>query len=60
MCLIVPMNDTTIIVKKETRNALKELGLKGETYDQIIAKLIRLKTVNPGYRRSQLLETGEP
>lgn len=53
------MGDTTIIVKKETRNALKELGLKGETYDQVITKLIRLKTVNPDFRRSQLLETGK-
>ncbi|MGA7369282.1 MAG: hypothetical protein WBX01_09140 [Nitrososphaeraceae archaeon] len=52
------MDDTTIIIKKETRNALKGLGLKGETYDQIISKLIRLKTTGPEYRRSQLLEKG--
>ena len=45
------MNDTTIILRKETRNALKELGLKGETYDQIISKLIRLRTASPEYRR---------
>lgn len=39
------MGDTTIIVKKETRNALKALGLKGETYHQIIAKLINLRAL---------------
>jgi len=33
---------TTIELSKETRNQLKELGKKGETYDQIIKKLIQL------------------
>jgi len=46
-------------VRKVTWNALKELGLKGETYDEIITKLMRLKTVNPDYWRSQLPETGK-
>lgn len=36
------MNVTTIVVKKETRNALKKIGLKGETYDEIISGLIKL------------------
>lgn len=31
---------TTIKVRKETREALKELGRKGETYDHIINKTI--------------------
>jgi hypothetical protein len=31
---------TTIEVEKSTREALKLLGIKGETYDQIILRLI--------------------
>ena len=33
---------TTIQVSKETREMLKELGKKGETYDDIIRRLIEL------------------
>lgn len=33
---------TTIPVKKETRDRLRSLGRKGETYDQILRKLISL------------------
>ncbi len=33
---------TTIPIKKETRDMLKELGKKGETYDDIIRRLIDL------------------
>jgi len=33
---------TTITIKKETREMLKELGKKGETYDEIIKRLIEL------------------
>ena len=33
---------TTIPVSKETRNKLKSLGLKGETYDEIIARLMEM------------------
>ncbi|WXG43611.1 MAG: hypothetical protein WED04_06165 [Promethearchaeati archaeon SRVP18_Atabeyarchaeia-1] len=33
---------TTIELSMETRNRLKALGRKGETYDQIIKKLLRL------------------
>ena len=32
---------TTIQVSKETREELKNLGRKGETYDEIIRKLIQ-------------------
>jgi len=31
---------TTIQISKETREMLKELGKKGETYDDIIRRLI--------------------
>ena len=34
------MNKTTIQITRETRNKLRELGKKGETYDEIIHKLI--------------------
>jgi predicted CopG family antitoxin len=31
---------TTIQISKETRDELKELGKKGETYDEVIKKLL--------------------
>jgi hypothetical protein len=31
---------TTIQISKDTRDELKKLGIKGETYDEIIKKLI--------------------
>jgi transcriptional regulator len=34
---------TTILIKKSTRNKLKVLGNKGDTYDDIIEKLIESK-----------------
>lgn len=38
------MNKTTIQITRETRNELRELGKKGETYDEIIHKLILFYT----------------
>jgi hypothetical protein len=38
--------NTSIIVKRETRDELKQMGLKGQTYDQVINDLIRLKRYN--------------
>lgn len=35
-------NMTTIQLSTETRDQLKELGKKGETYDEIIKKLLDL------------------
>ena len=32
---------TTIQISRETREELKELGKKGETYDEIIRKLLK-------------------
>ena len=34
------MTKTTVQINRETRNELRELGKKGETYDAIIQKLI--------------------
>jgi len=36
---------TTITIRKETREKLKEIGKKGETYDEIIKRLIELYLV---------------
>ena len=36
------MVKTTILVEKKTRKKLRDIGLKGETYDEIIAKVLRL------------------
>jgi len=42
---------TTIQISKETREMLKELGRKGETYDDIIRRLIELaKDVEKRYK----------
>jgi len=40
---MVNIEVTTIQIKKETREELKSLGSKGETYDEIIRKLIEHK-----------------
>ena len=37
------MVKTTILVEKKTRKKLRDIGLKGETYNEIIAKLLRTK-----------------
>jgi hypothetical protein len=35
--------NTTILIKRKTRNELRDIGSKGQTYDQLITELIRLK-----------------
>lgn len=35
--------NTTVIVSKETRDALKAIGSKGETYDAVLRRLLQLK-----------------
>ena len=37
---VMPDDVTTIRIKKETATALKEIGKKGETYDDIINRLL--------------------
>jgi len=39
--------DTQIRISKETREILEKLGAKGETYDDIIRRLISLATGGP-------------
>jgi hypothetical protein len=40
--MFVMVTITTIQVKETTREKLKDLGRKGETYDQIIEKLLQI------------------
>jgi hypothetical protein len=35
------MLDTTILIRTETRKLLRELGKKGETYDEVINELAK-------------------
>jgi hypothetical protein len=37
------MVKTTIVIEKKTRKQLRDRGLKGETYDEIISKLLKSK-----------------
>ncbi len=37
------MGKTSIQIEEETRDKLRKLGIKGETYDQIINRLIGSK-----------------
>ena len=37
-----PVNQTTIQVSRETRDRLKKIGSKGQTYDEIIEKLLEI------------------
>ena len=38
---------TTIQISKELRNQLKELGKMGETYDDVIRRLIKIAKKRP-------------
>lgn len=38
---VVFMANTTIAITQETKKTLQELGMKGETYNSIIKKLIK-------------------
>jgi hypothetical protein len=40
--MLVTVRITTIQPKETTREKLKDLGKKGETYDQIIEKLLQI------------------
>ena len=51
---------TTIQINKDTREELRELGKKGETYDQLIHRLIELaKRVEFFEDIDRILETEE-
>jgi len=49
---------TTIIVNKDTRNQLKTLGHKGETYNTIVSRLIELAEQHQFYQeQAKILKT---
>jgi len=51
---------TTIPVSKSTRDALKLVGYKEETYDDVLQRLIELAKRQAFYdRQKQILETQE-
>nr|MDO8087358.1 hypothetical protein [Candidatus Sigynarchaeum springense] len=51
---------TSIPIRKETRNRLKTLGQKGETYDEIIGKLIEIaEQVDFFNKQKRILEDEE-
>lgn len=54
------MSLTTIPVSKETRDRMKRLALKGETYDDLLRRLIESVEVRLLYERERrILETEE-
>jgi predicted CopG family antitoxin len=55
----------TILIRNETRERLKHLGIKGQTYDDLINELIETKTKNSAQnpndgRLSRLPSTESP
>lgn len=51
---------TTIQVSKETRDELRGFGIKGETYDIVIQKLMKVARKAAFYREiDRILETEE-
>jgi hypothetical protein len=55
-------NKTSIIVDNSTRNELRRIGRKDQTYDQLIKELIKIKqnfryeiklSESPGYQESK-------
>jgi predicted CopG family antitoxin len=40
------MHRTTILVRDETRERLKEIGKKGQSYDQLINQLLEIKNIS--------------
>jgi len=52
------MNDiTTIVIERETRDKLKKIGKKGETYNDIIKRLIENNETKQYYRNGFWIET---
>jgi len=39
------MSTTTVRIDKETRDMLKEVGSKGQTYDEIIQEMLELRRI---------------
>jgi len=43
--LHITMSTTTVRIDKETRDMLKEVGSKGQTYDEIIQEMLELRRI---------------
>jgi hypothetical protein len=50
------MDKTTILVEKATRDVLKQLGSKGQSYDNLINWLISIKTRQINDRKKNSLD----
>ena len=51
-------NKTSIILENSTRNELRRIGRKEQTYDQLIKELIEIKqTLRYGIKNSDSLES---
>ena len=51
---------TTIQIRKMTRDQLRQLGRKGETYDQVLARLIEMARRDAFFREiDRIIETEE-
>jgi len=50
------MDKTTILVEKATRDVLKQLGYKGQSYDNLINWLISIKTPQINGRKKNSLD----
>ncbi|MEE9237663.1 MAG: hypothetical protein V3U52_07745 [Thermoplasmata archaeon] len=50
---------TTISVRRETKELLKEFGKKGDTYDQIIRRLVEQASMRELNRRWNRILEGE-
>ncbi len=53
------MTTTTVRINKETRDMLKEVGSKGQTYDEIIREMLELRKMFIEDLYSILRETKE-
>jgi len=57
---ILSMKKSTILVESKTRENLKQLGMKGQTYDQLINDLImKTKGKDSPDRRIESLQSSE-
>jgi hypothetical protein len=52
------MKKSTILIETKTRENLKQLGTKGQTYDQLINELI-MKSKDSPDRRVESLQSSE-
>lgn len=59
MSMVVMPDVTTISVRRETKELLKEFGKKGDTYDQIIRRLVEQASMRELNRRWNRILEGE-